>query len=356
MPRPNCTGSAIWSWMRRWRTNAAGAPAERLHDPPADHLIIRIVDDSGGPPHFVYAAGNIVNAILRARMIAEESRDRAVSAPLHRQQSLEEVQHAMRVVPGAGHEIEAHVVALLLICAAEARHRPAGDNLRHDLRHDVRILTEKNAADDIDLLCLLHLLDCMPGYDMADFVRQHPRELVGLVCAGDQTGVDVNVTAGNAEGVHGWIADDFEVERPVRNRSHAVNALADHAHVRERLRVVDQPHLLRDLRSHLISKLPFLIEGTTDAESAGAAAGKENKKRSDKNERLLQHRNLRGRFVQFAVRPQRIAPCRRRISFAGSIGNASAVWPLPVTVVARSRELMIASSVASIVARKRGDI
>lgn len=44
---------------------------------------------------------------------------------------------------------------------------------------------------------------------------------------------------------------------------------------------------------------------------------------------------------------------RRRTN---SSGNASIVCPFPVVVVAFSNELMIASSVASIVARKSGDI
>ena len=48
--------------------------------------------------------------------------------------------------------------------------------------------------------------------------------------------------------------------------------------------------------------------------------------------------------------------CCFNISKVLSMGRASTVFPLPVMVVARNMELYMASSVASITARNRGDI
>src|SRR5262249_8836369 len=48
--------------------------------------------------------------------------------------------------------------------------------------------------------------------------------------------------------------------------------------------------------------------------------------------------------------------CSLSISIVLSIGSASTVCPLPLIVVARNIELYMASSVASITARNRGDI
>src|SRR5579872_7528765 len=113
-----------------------GAPAKPtvLHEVTADRLVLRIVDDAACPPHRVDAAGNVVDAVLRTRMVLEESRDRAVAALIESEQLLEEIEHAVRIVAGRGHVLQARIVRRFLIRAAESRHHAAGENLRDDLR------------------------------------------------------------------------------------------------------------------------------------------------------------------------------------------------------------------------------
>src|SRR5438445_12263682 len=67
--------------------------------------------------------------------------------------------------------------------------------------------------------------------------------------------------------------------------------LTDHPHVSERLPVVDQPHLLVDLRGHLLAKLPLLIEGHTAAQATRAAPRTEERESRNGNKKTsFEHR------------------------------------------------------------------
>src|SRR6266446_5973707 len=68
---------------------AAGEGSSLPSDATTSDLIFGIVDDAGSASHPADATGNVVDAILSARMIREEARHRAVAALIHRQQLLE---------------------------------------------------------------------------------------------------------------------------------------------------------------------------------------------------------------------------------------------------------------------------
>ena len=75
------------------------------------------------------------------------------------------------------------------------------------------------------------------------------------------------MAAGNGEGIDVRIVDDAKLERQVGDRCLRMDALANRADVGVGHRIVDKVDLLRDLRGHLLSKLPFLLTGY--ARSAG---------------------------------------------------------------------------------------
>ena len=193
-------------------------------------------------------------------MIGQESFDGARPRFLETEQLLEHVEHSARIEAGRRHESDAEVVGFLFVGTTESRHRTAGDDVRENRLQRVRILAEENAADDADLLLLLDLFDGVPRDDVRDLVRHHAGEHVRFVGLCDQSGVDVDVTTGKRERVHVRIVDDFEIERPARERRPRVNALADAANVRVQPRVAIELNLLIDLRSELITELPLLIE------------------------------------------------------------------------------------------------
>ena len=109
--------------------------------------------------------------------------------------------------------------------------------------------------------CFSDLLDDVTRDDVADLVRDDAGQFVGLVRLRDETAVDVDVSAGNAERVDARIVDDLErrtAGSPAASRRGCARRCR--ADTPCALRVIDELHLLRDLRSHLIAELPFLIE------------------------------------------------------------------------------------------------
>src|ERR1041385_9402372 len=105
------------------RGGAPRAPPLRSSDPSLEVVESLIVDDLPLSRRIVGKARlNVGDAIGRAGVVLEEARYRAAAALVHRQQLLEEVEHPVRVVAGAVHEIEAPVVPLLTVGRAEPRH------------------------------------------------------------------------------------------------------------------------------------------------------------------------------------------------------------------------------------------
>ena len=100
--------------------------------------------------------------------------------------------------------------------------------------------------------------------------------------------------AGNAERVDVRIVDDIEREQPPRQRRRRVDALADHRQIRLGGGVIVELHLLRDLRSHLIAELPFLIERDAVARRAARPESRTGSENDDQNHckkrSALQHR------------------------------------------------------------------
>src|SRR5207302_1397133 len=200
------------------------------------------------------------------------------------------------------------------------------------------------------------LLERVPRDDVARLVRQDAGQHVDPVRLLDESSVDVDVTARKRECIDGRIVDDLVLERAIGEWRYGVDALTDHLHIGTRLWIVDELNLLLDLRGGLISKLPFFVERDAAADAPRTACRDQEEKWTKNNRHLSEHRQTSARCLCNSWSDQGMTPCLRRISFVASIGTASAVWPLPVTVVARSNALMIASSVASIVARNNGDI
>ena len=74
-----------------------------------------------------------------------------------------------------------------------------------------------NSDSDVCLLRGLHLLDRVALNHMADLVAESSCQLVQLLCALDKPAIDVDVPAGQSEGVH--LLGVHHVEMPVQVRA-----------------------------------------------------------------------------------------------------------------------------------------
>ena len=100
---------------------------------------------------------------------------------------------------------------------------------------------------------------------MGDLVREHARELRRVVRRFNETRVHVNVSTGNCKRVHRLIAHDQKLpclgRRQIRWRDLRDDARAHVAQVRERLRIVDELHLMRDVAREIRAELPLIFDG-----------------------------------------------------------------------------------------------
>ncbi len=106
--------------------------------------------------------------------------------------------------------IEAHEVALRVGLATGNDRRTEFRRADHGGRR-----TQQGGQDHLGggALCRQGNPAQMAAGDMSDLVRDHPRQLVGVLGAHQEAGVDEQVHAAGDEGVEGIVLDDVDVDR-----------------------------------------------------------------------------------------------------------------------------------------------
>ncbi len=105
----------------------------------------------------------------------------------------------------------------------------------------------------------LHLLDRVALNDVPDLVAESSRQLVQFVCALNQTAIDVDISAGQREGVHLLGVHDVEMPIEVRAAGGLCNRVAEILDVRADGRIGYDRQLRIDLLRVPPAESDFLV-------------------------------------------------------------------------------------------------
>jgi len=116
-----------------------------------------------------------------------------------------------------------------------------------------------NGDADVSLLCGLHLFDGMPLNHVANLVAESSRQLIEFRGALDEPAIDVDVAAGQSEGVHLLGVHDVEMPIQVRAAGGLCNRVAEILDVSTNGRIGHDRQLRVDFLGVLPAERHFLI-------------------------------------------------------------------------------------------------
>jgi TrmH family RNA methyltransferase len=202
------------------------------------------------------------DSVLFCRVRRKPRLDRAVVAIPLVDQDLEHLGDTARVDTGSNDVPDRLLIRLELVVAAELREQGRSADVDRRLSNvaaaDAGQHTREHDAE-VGALRLLHLLDGVTAYHVADLVSEDARELTERVRALDQPTIDVEVASWNREGVYLAGVDDKELILD----SALVGALGDripeYVDVAIDLGILDDRKLCVDLLRVLRTHLDFLL-------------------------------------------------------------------------------------------------
>jgi hypothetical protein len=153
-------------------------------------------------------------------------------------------------------------------------------HLHCSLRKSTLADARKRAHDGDSNVCLLrglHLLDRVALNHMADLVAESSRQLVQLSCALNEPSIDVDIPAGQSEGVHLLGVHDVEMPIQVRSAGGIGNRVAEVLDVSTDGRIGYDRQLRVDFLGVLPAQSDFLI--------LRYGAGREDRNESERDER-----------------------------------------------------------------------
>src|SRR5687768_16923350 len=182
------------------------------------------------------------DAVFLERVGSEPRFHRARAAPPLGDQLLEHGNESLRMNAGAEEIVQSLHIRLELVLPAESReHRSTGDVDDRAGRLAVADARQDAGEGDADVraLLFLHLFDCVPAYDMADLVAEHPCNFRHVGRPLDEPAVDVNESAGDGEGVYFSAVDDEEVPVEIAAAGESRNRITENVDVPIELRILD---------------------------------------------------------------------------------------------------------------------
>ena len=261
------------------------------------------------PPAIILACelADCLHPVGRERVGAEERR---AAASLLAREALQEVAEAVRVVPGAGHDLDAEAVGLALVGPRERRERALGRDLGRDALHPTA--AAEDARENVGLLRLRETARAVARGAVGHLVRDGARQLARAADVRDQPGVDVHQPAGHVERVDRVVADDEELPLAVAEGRLASHRLPDLVDVAGQRGVVGERELGPKLGFQLTASLPLLVDRVVvGAAERGAAAERE---RQHGEEKTRHHENRGGGRARTHAPPRRVPAPRPRAS------------------------------------------
>ena len=225
---------------------------------------VRAEDDPLDPPQVVVVAGQTGgigrpveghgpggrggDTLAGARMRVEVGREPRVAdpQPLRVAQMVEEVRQGGRVVAGFRGDRLAPLVCCALVVPAVAR-EPRDADVRHQ---------ERTRST-----CELLLGGCVALGSVNDLVTEDARQLVLGAGECDQSAGDIDVSAGQREGVGDHLVDDLERVQERSQRGVGHESASDFRHVGGEGRRIVDPHLGFDLSSCFLARRQVVVLG-----------------------------------------------------------------------------------------------
>src|ERR1035437_7001956 len=200
--------------------------------------------------------------VLLQRMRREERAHRAGRILPLVEQDPEHLGNAVGIDAGLDGGADALLVGFGLVALAEVREQAA----RADVDRRGREFRSANAREDaaerhaqVRALRLLHLLDRVTPRHVPDLVTDHAGDLAHRLRPLDQPAIHVHVAARHRERVDLLAVHDVEVPLEVALVRDGRERIAQHVDVPQRLGIVDERELPRDLRRVVRAHLHFLL-------------------------------------------------------------------------------------------------
>ena len=173
----------------------------------------------------------------------------------------------LRVVAGAHHVVDAVMVGLQFVFAAEAQPDQRRPALRGEVHQAGVLAVGGQRADQRragrQQRALLDRLCAMPGGGMDDFMRQHRRQFRLALQFREQPAIDRQLAAGQCPGIGHRIVDDDEFEGQVGPVADLDQLLPDLIDVGRQRRIEDEPAARRLLGMQILlfAEPDFLLLG-----------------------------------------------------------------------------------------------
>jgi len=233
-----------------------------LPEPRNDPL--EICSISPTPRHAFELAAQMRRALVGRRMGREERRDRTSIATLLASQDFHELEHPVRIPPGAPHDLDANPIRFAFVVATELQQVTAGEDLRTQLSGArPAAVVPQHGAEQADQAVrdepVRDLLGGVASCNVRDLVRKDACELRLVPRRLDGAAIDPHRPAGQGEGIDLAVIRDREAVGILRPACVRDKAPPDACDVLHNSSILEDWHVPLDLMLRLTPQRDLVL-------------------------------------------------------------------------------------------------